>query len=144
MTLPDATEAQETAAPVSRRRQASLNDLLKKPRRTGEYTLYSKDDAGQELVLTLALTAISSRAYDDLVSLYPPTEKQKRDGAVFDVDRFAPAVIAAVVTEPRLSYDDAVQIYESDTWSGGEVTGLYLACMRLCNTGGDVPFTERG
>lgn len=134
-------EGQDAAGPAPRRRQATLDDLFKKKRREKVVTINSTDDDGGTIELTLRYRAIGSKEYDDLVAKYPPTTAQKKEGAAYNVDLFAPALISAVSLEPKLSFDDAKVIYESPEWSGGEVGGLFIEALKLCNAGLDIPFT---
>lgn len=134
-------EESGAAAPTSRRRQASIDDLFKKKRRERTVVINSIDDDGGSIELTLRYRAIGSKEYDDLVAKYPPTREQQKEGAAYNVDLFAPALISAVSLEPKLSFEDAKEIYNSPEWSGGEVGGLFIEALKLCNAGLDVPFT---
>lgn len=127
-----------------RTRPATVGDLLKKKPRRTTVTIPSVDDDGKTIELQLLFQAISSRDYDDLISKHRPTSEQKKEGAAYNVDTFAPALISAVAIEPAISLDEAKAIYDSDEWSGGEIGGLFLEALRLCNAGLDVPFTVAG
>ena len=139
-----------TEAPASttgsgpRVRPATMDHLRKKRKRERVVPIQSLDDDDMPITLEMRLRAISSRAYDKLIGDHPPTPTQRDQGAAYNVDSFAPALIAAVSLEPKMSTDDATEIYNSDEWSPGEVGGLFLEALRLCNVGLDVPFTERG
>lgn len=128
----------------SRPRMATLDHLRKKKRREADVPITLQDDDGEDVQMTLRFRAISSRQYDKLVSEHPPTPKQKDDGAIYNINNFAPALISAVSLDPKLSVEDASELYNSDDWSGGEIGGLFLAALRLCNAGLDVPFTVSG
>lgn len=118
------------------RRAATLEDLLKKPARTRELSF--KLDKNEVLV---TLKAVGSQAYDELLAEHPPTKEQQKDGNTYNPETFAPALIAACMETPKISYDDAVAIWTSTEWSRGEVTQLFLACIDVCSKGLDVPFT---
>lgn len=126
-----------------RRRPATLDDLLTKPARTHVMSISIPKD-GTEVELTLALTALSAKAYDDLLAAHPPTKEQKAEGEGYNPDTFAPAVIAAVVTEPKLTVEQATEIWTGETWNRGELRDLFLGCVNLCSKGLDVPFTSLG
>ena len=119
------------------KRAATLEDLLNKPARSRELIV----KAGKNDV-TVTLTAVGSRAYDNLLAEHPPTKEQQKDGNTYNPDSFAPALIAACMTTPKITEEDAVKIWVSGEWSRGEVTQLFLACIDVCSRGLDVPFTE--
>lgn len=146
MDRPSAT--QDTVAEVAAKAikdggEATFEQLMKKPRRTLAFTVYSLDDEGEEIALNLKYRALSSKEYDDLQSAHPPSAKEKRDGAIYNVDTFAPALIASVAVTPKLSVEQASQLYHSPEWSGGEIATMFLNALRVCNAGLDVPFSAR-
>lgn len=124
-------------------RKATFSDLTKKPRRTLTFAITTQDEDG-DLSLELKFQAVSAKEYDDLVSAHPPKPKDKANGAAFNLDTFAPALISAVAVEPRLSVEEAAEIYNSPEWSGGEISTLFYNAQRVCNAGLDVPFNDRG
>jgi hypothetical protein len=128
---------------ATRRRQATAEDLLGKPARTQEVTITVPGEKG-DIELTLALKAISATAYDQLLAEHPPTKEQAAEGAGYNADSFAPAIIAAVVESPKLSPEQAAEIWTGETWSRGELRDLFMACVNLCARGLDVPFTPAG
>jgi hypothetical protein len=123
--------------------EATFEALNKKPRRVLNFTVYSADDSGDQISLTMRYRALSNRAYDDLQAAHPPTSKDKTAGAAYNLETFAPALISAVSVIPMLSYDQAKELYTNEDWSGGEVTSLFINALRVCNAGLDVPFSER-
>lgn len=132
------------AAKQPQAQRATLTDLLKKPARTKEVTVRSVDDGGNEVELTIVFRSIGSRAYDALLTKHPATREQKKDGHSWNIDTFPPALIAASSSDPQISHEDAVQLWESDDWSSGELMGLFVAAMKLNGEGLDVPFTSGG
>ena len=127
------------------RKQATLDDLLKKPARTKELVINVPGASGKgsnEFIVTLK--AIGSKAYDDLLALHPPTNEQKKDGQSYNADSFAPALIAACSVTPALTSEQATQIWESDEWSRGELTELFIGCIEVNSKGLDVPFNAAG
>ena len=141
----DRAGVEEVAAKaLNGRRAATFSDLRRKPRRTMVFTINTVDEDGEDLALELKYQALSAKEYDELVAAHPPKPKDRDKGFAFDVDSFAPALIAAVALSPRLSIEQATDLYTSPEWSGGEVTTLYLNAQRICNAGLDVPFSERG
>jgi hypothetical protein len=128
---------------ASRKRQATVEDLLSKPARRQEVQITVPGEKGDQ-VLSLQLVAISAREYDDLLAGHPPTKEQEKDGQSYNGDTFGPALIAAVVADPKISVEQAGEIWTGETWSRGEIRDLFLACVNLCSKGLDVPFTSAG
>lgn len=122
---------------------ATFDQLIRKPRRTLSFTLTTVDEDGNDLLLQMKYRAVSSKEYDELVAANPPSAKEKASGAVYNVDTFAPALIAAVSAEPKISLEQATELYRSPEWSGGEIGTLFFNAQRVCNSGLDVPFNAR-
>lgn len=138
------TEAPAESGSGPRVRPATFDHLRKKKHRERIVQIPTVDDDGMEVTMEMRLRAISSRAYDRMQGDHPPTAKQKAEGAAYNPDTFAPALVSACSLDPKLSVAQATELYESDEWSSGEFGGLFVECLRLCNTGLDVPFTVRG
>lgn len=134
----------ETAAKTvtARAKQSSASkratiDLLKnKKRATSEFTIYIED---QEL--TMKFQSIGAVAYDRLIAKHPPKAEQRVDGASYNMDTFAPALIAACSLEPEMTPSDANEIWNSDDWSRGDLMVLFMKAVDLNNRGIDIPFS---
>lgn len=123
---------------------ATLNMLKAKKRATTEFTLYLTDDDGENQEVKLKYTAIGAKEYDKLVSKFPPKAEQRLEGAIFDIDKFAPALISACCLEPTMAEEDAKEIWDSPDWSRGDLMVLFRQAVDLNNRGIDVPFSESG
>lgn len=144
----DPIEAQNTVTKVAAKAVkdggvATFAQLMNKPRRTLTFTVYSTDDAGEEVALQIKYRALNSKEYDDLLAAHPPSAKEKREGANYNVDTFTSALIAAVSVEPALTYEQAAELYHSNDWASGEISSLFINALRVCNAGLDVPFNAR-
>jgi hypothetical protein len=128
---------------ASRRRPATAADLLGKPARTQEIVITVPGEKG-DTEFAMTLKAVSASTYDRLLAEHPPTKEQEKEGSGYNPDTFAPAVIAAVVSDPALSLEQANEIWTGDSWSRGELRDLFMACVNLCAKGLDVPFTSAG
>lgn len=126
------------------KRPATLKDLKAKKAREDLVTLSITGDDGEPIEVTVRMKALSSRAYDALESQFPPTKEQREKGQVFNIDLFAPALIAASSVEPKLTVEDATELYDSEEWASGEIGGLFFAAQKLCNAGLDASFTVAG
>jgi hypothetical protein len=143
VTTTSSTVEEVAAKAVKTGGEATFESLSKKPRRVLNFTVFTADDAGDQVSLKMRYMALSSIAYDELLAAHPPSNKEKTLGASYNVDTFAPALISAVSVIPKLSYEQAKEIYTSSDWSGGEVTALFINALRVCNAGLDVPFNEK-
>jgi hypothetical protein len=122
-----------------RRRQATADDLLTKSARVQELEI----SLGEKTVV-VSLVAISADEYDEMLAEHPPTKAQKEEGNTYNPETFPPALIAAVMAEPKITLEQAQTIWKGKTWSRGELRDLFMNCVNLCNRGLDVPFTFAG
>lgn len=90
------------------------------------------------------IRAINGQRMDALQTKYPPTKAQRERGAVFNIDKFAPALIAACSIEPELNEDEAKELWTSEEWTTGELNSIFTHCTNLCMNGFEIPPTERG
>jgi len=133
-------QAQEEQRRESNR--ATLNKLLKKPRVEREISLLLPGDDGDEKV-TFKYRSLGAQEYDKLIDMYPPTTEQKVDGAAFNIDKFAPALISKVCVEPEMTFDEAKSLWDSPDWNRGELMHLFGEAMNICNSVQQkIPFTE--
>jgi len=123
-------------------KRATLDQLINKPRSTTEFSLFLSDGNGSANEVTLKYQAIGMREYDRLVAKHPPKADQRAEGASFDIDTFAPALIAACSVEPEITVTQAKEIWDSPDWSRGDVMVLFRNAVELNNRGLDVPFNE--
>ena len=135
-------EARQKQSEASKR--ATLDMLKNKPRSTTEFSLYLSDGNGGTNEVTLKYQAIGMRAYDKLVAKHPPKPDQRAEGNSFDIDTFAPALIAACSVEPEISPAEAKNIWDSEDWSRGDVMVLFRNAVELNNRGLDIPFSVSG
>lgn len=115
--------------------------LLNKPKATEEFTLYVSGEDGEQHEIQMKFTAIGMQEYDKLVAKYPPKADQRVEGATFDLNTFAPALISKCSVEPELSYAQAKQIWDSPAWSRGDLMVLFRKAVDLNNRGLDIPFS---
>lgn len=144
------SKTEETSTPsktveevAAKATSATFAQLIRKPKRTLVFPITTVDEDGSEVTLNLKFQAISSKEYDDLIAANPPTSKQRQNGNAYNVDTFAPALIAAVSLEPKMTVEQAKEIYFSPEWATGEVGELFVSALRVCSSGLDVPFNAR-
>ena len=125
-------------------RKATFADLRGKPTRRHDFHVTVADGDGNEVELQMSFRGISSTAYDDLLAAHPPTQSEKIKGAIYNGKTFPSALIAAVSLEPKLSYEEVLELSTSDSWSQGEFADLFFNAQKVCNSGLDVGFNSRG
>lgn len=125
-------------------KRATLDQLKSKPRASTEFSIYLSNGSGEQTEVTLRYQSIGMREYDRLVSKHPPKPEQRVDGASFDIDTFAPALISAVCVEPEITPSDAKEIWDSPDWSRGDLMVLFRNAVDLNNRGLDIPFSANG
>lgn len=125
----------------------------------------SRDEAQAELerlqqeavesgdVVTFTFRSIGRKAYERLIEEHPPTEQQEKDAREeglaagltaqlsrlsWNADTFPPALIAAASVHPKISHDEAWEIYHvSEDWNNAELAALFITA-RDAQQGRDV------
>lgn len=86
-------------------------------------------EALDEVTVSMTFRSIGRKAYDGLVSEHPPTDEQKDLDYTYNPETFSPALIAAACVEPRMTLEEATEIF--DTWNGPEVTELFFTAVEV-------------
>ena len=90
-----------------------------------------------EAVVTVKVKSIGRQRFDVLQEQFPPSketrEKAKAEGgrAQFDIERFAPALIAECAVEPELTLEEATELWNSPAWNLAESMAIYHACLEV-------------
>jgi hypothetical protein len=92
------------------------------------------EDGGVEKA-ELLFRSIGSKEYDALVTRFPPTPSQKKEGATYNLDNFGPALLAAVCVDPQMSEEEAKELWQSEEWNRGELYNLFREAVDICVSG---------
>lgn len=111
------------------------NPFAKKVRRQAVATVYL--DEGE--TIEVKLRALSPSELDEVRSEHPPTPEQRENGMGVNEDTFQPALFAACSVEPKFTYEQALEVWQSPDWSAGELMYLYGICSKLCFSEANVP-----
>lgn len=76
----------------------------------------------------LMMRSLPRPVYDALILAHPPTEQQTADGHDWNPETFAPALIAATVTDP-MSVEEATELL--DIWGGMDANDLFGAALSV-------------
>ena len=94
-----------------------------------------------DAVVRITFRGIGRRAYDDLIAEHPPTLEQlakaKKEGHQdlgFNVETFPPAIVAASMVEPDLTYEQVLELWNSDDWNQVELGNLFSLAMQVNGT----------
>lgn len=119
---------------------ASLDQLKKKKPVQREVVITASGDDGEPVEVSIWFEAIAAAHYDKLVAKCPPKQEDKKQGLQYNVDSFAPKIIAATCVQPSMSEDEAKELWESDNWNRGERMQLFMGAIEVCTRGLDAPF----
>ena len=132
--------SEESTEKVSIKKKKSLMTALSaKKRRTS--TLKLEVDGTMYEWTFQALPALKA---DQLRGEHPATAAQKRSNpnAVLNLDTYHPAFIAACSLDPKISEEEAAELFKNDGLSAGELESILAECYKVNNEGLGVPFTE--
>ena len=126
----EAVQAKEAQRQTAKR--ATLEQLRGKRRAEDEFEVELNGEP-----VSFLFRSIGSTVYDKLVTRHKPTTEQKAAGQPFNVDTFAPALLARVCVEPVLDDREWAEIWNSEDWNRGELMDLFGRAVALCNRGLD-------
>lgn len=129
---------------ASKKKIATFEDLRRKKRRKSSVEINLYDEDGEPETLTVIIQAISSVEYDKMIADCPPNAVQRARNDVYNMDEFAPQLISACSVNPRMTFEEVKELYQSDEWATGEIGNLFWACSNLCTAGMNIPFTVAG
>lgn len=118
--------------------------LVKKPKRSTKVEITLPDGDGGQVKAAMRFEALSSAEYDELLAAHPPKPADRERGAIWNSKTFPAALVAKCMVEPKLSYEQVLELSVSPQWSSGEFSEFFIAANRLCMEGLNVPFSERG
>ncbi len=138
------------------RAQVRLNDLeerlsqspqrrdlqIKRDQAEAELERLQGEAAEAGAVATFSFRAIGRKAYEQLIEEHPATEEQQREARErganaglapqlsrlhWNADTFPPALIAAASCDPKISHEEAWEMFHvSEDWNEGELTTLFV------------------
>ena len=128
--------------PKQSRQRATFDVLKNKPRAEKEVVINIPGADGEENEVTMMFRAIGSTEYDRLLAKHPPTTEQKADNSTYNINTFGPGLLSKVCIDPEMTAKEWTLIWQSDDWNRGEVMGMFLIAVELCNKGLDIPLSE--
>lgn len=121
----------------TQKRREELNELLAEAEEA--------EEAAADLIVPFVFRSMGREAFEDLVSAHKPTRKQKDDyrqeliargvpaneELPYDPDTFPPALIAACLASPKLTEDEAKELWDDPAWSQAELSLLLQAAQAV-------------
>jgi hypothetical protein len=109
---------------------ATFDMFMSKRRRTETMRFALGDD-------TVEITFVSCGRvkYDKLLTSCPPTTAQRADSWSYDQEKFAPKLLAEVITAPEFTEAEWSEIWKSEEWNRGELGDLLNKAVEVCSSG---------
>lgn len=98
----------------------------------------------QETIVVFTFKSIGRLNYDELVSQHPPTKEAKKDGADFNAETFPPALLAAACSDPEISLEEAVDMFDDPDWNNAELRALFFGALEVNTETGEIPLSRSG
>lgn len=109
-------------------------------------------DAAEATEVEFVFQAIGRAAWDRMVMDHKPTQEQIRDlrrdlgdknaQIGWNPETFPPAIISACLVSPRMTVEEATEMYEDPSWNLGELQRLLAAAIAVNQETPDVGFTR--
>jgi hypothetical protein len=135
----------ETAEGIARNKPGDLSAQVRRDEARTELERLQEQAVEDEQVVRFTFRAIGRKGFEKLKDEHPATpEQQKRareEGLAaglepeqtrlqWDADKFPPALIAAASLEPKITHDEAWELFHvSEDWNEAELASLFLAAL---------------
>jgi hypothetical protein len=127
---PAVPEVEAKAAQRAKAKRATLAMLLAKKANREEFSMAFGPDGEQVSFLYISIGATE---YDAMLTEHPPTPEQRVAGSTFNINSFAPALLAKVCREPAIDVGNWTELWNSPSWGRGELMGLFWRAANLCS-----------
>jgi hypothetical protein len=135
----------ETAEGIARNKPGDLSAQVRRDEARAELERLLDQAVENEQVVRFTFRAIGRKKFEKLKDQHPPTaDQQKRareEGLAaglepehtrlqWDADKFPPALVAAASLEPKITHDEAWELFHvSEDWNEAEMASLFLAAL---------------
>jgi hypothetical protein len=135
----------ETAEGIARNKPGDLSAQVRRDEARAELERLLDQAVEDEQVVRFTFRAIGRKPFERLKEDHPATpEQQKRareEGLAaglepehtrlqWDADKFPPALVAAASLEPKITHDEAWELFHvSEDWNEAELASLFLAAL---------------
>jgi len=107
-------DAKENRTPVAPALSKQIEELTK---------------VAQERTATFLFQDQGRKRFEDLWKTCPPSDEQREQGYEWNPDEFGPLIIAESCIEPKLTLEEATQMY--DEWSTAEAETLLMTAINV-------------
>ena len=135
----------ETAEGIARNKSSDLAAQVRRDEARRELERLQDEAVENEQVVRFTFRGIGRKAFERLKEDHPPTPEQQKQAQEqglaagleaeltrlqWDADKFPPALVAAASLDPKISHDEAWQLFHvSEDWNEAEVTALFVAAL---------------
>lgn len=135
--LADRLEAAKTEYEAARTSfEARATDASRERFIAAEDAYEAAKTEAEDNVAVFVFRGIGRRPFDDLVDAHLPTKEQKerakREGSgdiTWNPESFPPALVSAASVEPKLSVEEAQEIWESPEWNQAEIMAVFFGAL---------------
>lgn len=147
-----ALEIEEASAELIRARardrqegkSAGMNQPADKHEKIASAALEKLTKKSQRSIVRFWFKGMGRVAYDKLAMEHPPTDEQRKQGFDTNLETFAPALVAASSDQPKISPEQAQEMWDSPDWSPAETEKLYRAARSANLETPDIPLSGTG
>jgi hypothetical protein len=149
----------ETAEGIARNKPGDLSAQVRRDEARAELERLLDQAVEDEQVVRFTFRAIGRKAFERLKEDHPATAEQQKEAREaglaaglepeqarihWDADKFPPALVAAASLEPKISHDEAWELFHvSEDWNEAELVSLFLAAL-AAQQGRDVADLGKG
>jgi len=90
-------------------------------------------------IVTFSFRSIGRPAFESMVRRNKPDQEDKKDGSIFNTKTFPPELVAAASVEPKISLDQAKEMFNSDSWNNAELIKVFLTAQAANTESPDIP-----
>lgn len=97
-------------------------------------------EQAQESTVTFTFQDQGRKRFEDLWKTVPPTDEQREKGYEWDPDAFGPLIISEACIEPKISLEEATDMYND--WSTAEAELLLMTAINVNLGVSAIPLSE--
>lgn len=93
----------------------------------------------QKDVVTFVFRSIGRARIEELSRKHPPKGDLKKQGAAWDPETFAPALMAESCTDPEMTVEQATILWDDPDWNQAELMTLFMGALEVNTEKPNIP-----